>query len=158
MWAELDVADLGLGDHPQLAAGFTATTPASGEALTISVSNWALHTTSSDGSTSRLLEDGEVAAKVGHPGAVHIDARDSCALPFLAGGQLWTVDIEGPEGATVSVDRVHDLNDGTYRVEFTASHAGVHHVKATLSEDGQHFRATFHVVASLAAKLREYAS
>jgi hypothetical protein len=155
LWAELDPHDLGLGARPQLSAGFTATSPSSGEALSATVSKWAVRTTKGDGAKSRLLEDGEVAAKVGEPAAVHIDTRDSCLLPLVAGSQSWKVEIVGPTGSKVHVDGVHDLADGTHRVDFTAHSPGEHHLKAVLSEDGDedgdYFRATFAVAASHAS-------
>ena len=87
-------------------------------------------------------------ARVGEIAAVHLDARDSCGQPRLSGNDSWRVTIKRPNGAVLPVAAVHDLHDGTYRVEFVAQDAGMHHIEATLHGDERHFKATFEAIAS----------
>ena len=134
LWAELDPADLGLGPKPSLTAGFTATAPESGEALSIDLRKWELRRARTDGAASRLLEDGQVVGAAGAEATVHIDARDSCDLPRVTGGLAWQVAItEQATGKPVGVSATEDLGDGTYAVRFRGARAGVYELKAALT-------------------------
>ena len=150
LWAELDPAELGLGPKPQLRPGFTGTAPASGEGLSIDISNWSVSTTRTDSNTSRLLEDAQAVGAVGQRAAVHIDARDSCELPRVTGGLKWRASILDPSGEAVKVEGVDDLGDGISRVRFTPLDAGKHELLAELEQPGEaddtSFKATFDII------------
>ena len=143
LWAELDPAELGLGPHPKLVAGFTATAPQSGEPFDMKVTRWTLHTTATDGAASTLLENGQVVGVAGEWTSVHIDARDSCKLPRSGGTDQWTATIIGPGAIAAEVRVIENLGDGTYRITFMPLHPGDHTLYATLRGGGQKLRAVF---------------
>ena len=67
-----------------------------------------------------MEEEGEVVARVGEPGFVHVDMRDSCGLPYVAAGATLQVCTFEPallceESSATSpkvggARRVHDLS------------------------------------------------
>ena len=151
LWAPLtaaDVAPLETGDGAW--AGFVGAAGTSvKDGMAVSVGEWALGATATDGARGRLLESGLLIGEAGAGGlAVHIDARDGCGLPRPAGGEAWEATLKPPGGASpVALSNVSDLGDGTYRVALDPPPhtAGEYEVTATLKAGARpgSFTATF---------------
>lgn len=139
LWAELDPADMGVRPSQPMGAGFTATPPASGESISIEVDHWQMAATRTDARASTLLEAGEVVGAAGQRSVVHVTCADSCGWPRLAGGQGWTISINGAR-----VEETLDLGDGTHRVAFTAPSAGTYQVVGDLHEHGKTWARALH--------------
>ena len=140
LWAELQPDDLGLGTDGLAYIGFTGTSGARSQ--TVSISNWNVAATATSVAHSALLEEGEVVTSAGWEGFVHIDARDSCGQPRQTGGDGWSATLTKPSGSSSSVS-VTDLGDGTYRVPVLSPQSGSHTLRASLG--AQQFSATFYV-------------
>ena len=138
LWAELQPDDLGLGADGLAWVGFTGTSGARSQGVTIS--NWEVKATATSVADSALLEEGEVVTSAGWEGFAHIDARDSCGLPRQTGGDSWSATLTKPSGGSASV-AVTDLGDGTYRVPVLSQQSGTHTLEASLG--GQQFTANF---------------
>jgi len=128
LWAPLDVDELQLGRDGLAWAGFTAS---SGRATQpVQIDEWRFSVTDTASAASQLLEADRIVARVGQLGIVHIDARDSCGLPLLTGGDTWQVSITDPDGESMPVQSTEDLDDGTYRVTFGPTQSGWHTLSA----------------------------
>ena len=148
LWAPLTAADVApLETGAGAWAGFVGAAGTSvKDGMAVSVGEWALGATATDGARGRLLESGLLIGEAGAGGlAVHIDARDGCgARPRRrrgVGGDAETAGRRGAGGARMS-DRAC-----TYRVALDPPPhaAGEYEVTATLKAGARpgSFAATF---------------
>ena len=124
---------------PEHAQGFVGAAGGSVKnGMAVSVGEWALGATATDGARGRLLEAGLLIGEAGAAGlAVHIDARDGCGLPRPAGGEAWEATLRPPGGASpVALSNVSDLGDGTYEVHLLTQKTGAYLISVTLH--GEH--------------------